>query len=145
MLGEVAGNTVDLTDIGEVVRDEWLRSEEVRKEIGLGDFVVMPNHLHAIVLIDPAQSRRPRLLPRPSNDGTPSRTLSSLVAGFKAATTRRANTILDTSPRPLWQRNYHERVIRNEDELNRIAEYIQNNPLKWTDDPNHPNKQRSTV
>lgn len=131
-------DAIDLTEVGEAVRDEWLRSSEIRKEIQLGEFVVMPNHFHAIVFIEQAESRRPRLLPRPSNDGTPNRTLSSLVAGFKAATTRRANAILGTSHRPLWQRNYYERVIRDDAELSRISEYVRDNPLKWSDDPNHP-------
>jgi REP element-mobilizing transposase RayT len=139
VLGEVANDGVNLSEVGQSVREEWLRSAEIRGEVNLGEFVVMPNHFHAIVMIDPPESR-PRLLPRPSDDGTPSGTLSSLVAGFKAATTRRANAILGTSGRSFWQHNYHERVIRDDDELKRISEYVVLNPLTWADDPNHPTK-----
>jgi hypothetical protein len=63
------------------------------------------------------------------------------VAGFKSAVTTRINILRGTPDVPLWQRNYYEHVIRNEDDLRRIREYIQTNPVRWELDRENPAKQ----
>jgi len=68
------------------------------------------------------------------------RSLSSLVAGFKSAATKRINETHGTPGIPVWQRNYWEHVIRNEDSLNIIREYIVNNPLRWHLDQQNPHR-----
>ena len=60
------------------------------------------------------------------------------MRGFKSAATKQINELRGTPGKPVWQRNYFERVIRDEDELNRIREYIIYNPLKWADDKENP-------
>lgn len=67
------------------------------------------------------------------------RSLSSLIAGFKCATTTRINTIRNSPGTPVWQRNYYEHIIRNESSLQNIRQYIQNNPTSWETDQLHPN------
>lgn len=62
-----------------------------------------------------------------------------MLAGFKSAVTKRINELRGTPYKPVWQRNYYEHVIRNEDDLNEIREYIANNPLKWDLDKENPN------
>jgi REP element-mobilizing transposase RayT len=64
--------------------------------------------------------------------------IGSILAGFKSATTKRINQIRANSGCPVWQRNFYERVIRNEHELARAREYIVNNPLKWELDQENP-------
>jgi len=64
--------------------------------------------------------------------------LGSFIAGFKSATTRRVNRIRGTPGAPFWQRNYHEHVIRDEDDLDAIRTYILHKPLRWELDDNHP-------
>jgi REP element-mobilizing transposase RayT len=66
------------------------------------------------------------------------KSISSFVAGFKSAVTKQINQIRNTPGTPVWQRNYYEHIIRNEKELEKIREYIQNNPLKWGLDENNP-------
>ncbi len=148
-----------LNEYGKIVYREWFRSTDMRRELELyGDeFVVMPNHIHGIVwLVEPGGTadgagahgraplhRRaplPRAPRRTSHDGEshpdktlhrPPRSLSSFVAGFKSAVTKCINQIRKTPGAPVWQRNYYEHIIRDEPSLNRIRQYIAENPLRW--------------
>ena len=65
------------------------------------------------------------------------------MAGFKSAVTRRINDLRGTPYMAVWQRNYYEHVIRNEDDLDEIREYIVNNPLKWDLDSENPQNARA--
>ncbi len=121
-----------LNHSGGVVNDEWRRSEQIRREITLDEFVVMPNHLHGIVFIENTAGANGRSPLHRKNMG--SKTLSSFVAGFKSSVTKQINQIRQLSGIPVWQRNYYEHVIRDENDLNRIREYIINNPLQWGND-----------
>jgi REP element-mobilizing transposase RayT len=66
--------------------------------------------------------------------------LGAVVRSFKARSTKLVNRLRGTAGVPVWQRNYYERVVRDDDELIRIREYILDNPRKWADDPNHPDR-----
>ena len=137
LLGEVIKGEMVVNEYGRIVQEEWYRSVEIRHEVQLDEFVVMPNHLHGIVVLVGATGRSPlRLKPGPSP-----RSLGSFVGGFKSATTTRINDLRGTHGIPLWQRNYYEHVIRNEDDLHRIREYIQTNPLRWELDRENPAQQ----
>jgi REP element-mobilizing transposase RayT len=146
LFGEIAGERIILNRTGEIVKAEWLRTAELRPRISLDEFVIMPNHLHGIIITDGtvgAYCNTP--LPKQSNQEkavlkSPSQNIGAIVRGFKAAATKILNTIRQTPGAQLWQRNYYERVIRNEDELNRAREYILNNPLKWDLDEENPEK-----
>ena len=153
IFGEVSYGEMQLSGLGEIVNEEWLRSGTIRQEIQLFDdeFVVMPNHVHGIVRIievagandvrlarERAHAMRPdkpNTLTRDSLRRAP-RSLGSFVAGFKAAVSSRAARELRITG--IWQRNYHEHIIRNETEFNNIWHYIDTNPLHWHDDQLHP-------
>ena len=112
----------------------------------------MPNHVHFIVWLDPpdtvgmqlncAPTTTPSIPNAPTTVGQsytvdPQRpTLGQIVRAFKAAITRRIRK--SGADEFVWQRNYYEHIIRNEDELNRIREYIANNPTQWERDDNYP-------
>jgi len=139
LFGDVVDGAMVLSPYGEIARDEWRRSAAMRAELELDAFVVMPNHVHGIVKIASleeagadvgAHGRAP--LHRPP------RSLGSFIAGFKAATTKRINAARQTPGQPVWQRNYYERIIRDEEELNRIRQYIVDNPACWEEDPENP-------
>ena len=178
LFGEVVAGEVRLSALGMIVREEWMRSGEIRKELRLykDEFVIMPNHVHGIVWIIGADGNCPEgggasLAPvhggmdhavgvgadgirpdgihpdgnRPEGEGASlapeqlrreARSLSSFIAGFKATVTSRARRELNISG--IWQRNYYEHVIRDEVDLRRIEDYIQNNPLRWGQDQLHP-------
>jgi REP element-mobilizing transposase RayT len=124
-----------LNRLGRIAEEEWLRCKQLRAEVDLGAFVVMPDHFHGIVMIAPlaANSRGPNTeecIPQGSALYRRPRSLGALVAGFKSSTTRRINLLRNSPGAAVWQRNYHERVIRNDRELAAISEYILSNPLK---------------
>jgi putative transposase len=132
--------------------------------VELDEWVVMPNHVHGIiVIVDDAGGRgeasgEPRLaeigvthgqpplgvnplsldaspLPEPESPcGPPSGSLGTIVGNFKSVTTRRINRIRKTPGAPVWQRNYYERIIRNERELNVVRQYVRENPAHWAED-----------
>ena len=141
LFGGIADGEMRVDGYGEVVRDEWLRSVQIRREIELDAFVVMPNHLHGIVVIRDVGAHGRAPLP-PLAPHRPPRSLGSFVAGFKSAVTKRINEIRDAPGVPVWQRNYYEHVIRDEDDLDRVRRYIAENPLRWSEDPENPLEAR---
>ena len=140
VFGEVTVDGVRLTPIGEIACDEWRRSADLRAEVQLDTFVVMPNHIHGIVVIrdgNPRDRRSPRAHGRAPLH-RPGRSLGALIAGFKAAATSRINRLSGSPGAPVWQRNYYEHIIRNGEELARTREYIAGNPGRWAEDPENP-------
>ena len=145
IFGNITDGEMRLNEIGQIAAEEWTKSERVRDEIELDEWVIMPNHLHGIVWITANHDSRnvgaTGRSPLPS--GPKPRSLGAMVAGFKSAATKRINAVLGTPGAPFWQRNYYEHVIRNEDTLDRVRQYIRDNPSKWPDDPDNPaNRQR---
>jgi REP element-mobilizing transposase RayT len=128
---------LELSAYGRIVADGWYRSAEIRREIELDVFVVMPNHIHGIVLIHEGRAHRRAPLPSDRNHRKP-RSLGSFLAGFKNATTTQINILRGTPGMSFWQRNYYERIIRDETELNYIRQYIINNPMQWEMDRENP-------
>ena len=154
-LGQIEDGKMILNIYGQIAHEEWVRSAVIRHEIQLDEFIVMPNHLHGIVIITDdasgathsvgahgfvgATGRSP-LRMQTMRPGPPPKSLGSFIAGFKSAATQRINALRGTPGLPVWQHNYYEHVIRNEDEWNEIRTYIAENPLKWELDENHPSR-----
>jgi len=155
IFGNIKDGKLQLNIFGEIVKQEWIKTEEIRENCSVGEFIIMPNHFHAIISIDY------QLKSQEKNIGkfkSPSNTIGAIIRGFKGATTKRIKKIirnnslstgeLQFAPIPtrfaptelidlnksIWQRNYWEHIIRNENEYNRISEYIINNPIKWQND-----------
>jgi REP element-mobilizing transposase RayT len=137
LFGRVADGRTNLSALGESVSKEWLRSEKIRRELELDHWVLMPNHLHGVCVLVPSDGNRD-VAPVHPGLSRPPRSLGSFVAGFKAATTRLARERFGFSAPSLWQSNYWEHIVRNEDELARIREYIALNPARWNADPDNP-------
>jgi putative transposase len=116
-------------DLQPIVLNQWNRIKTRFPEIELDEFVVMPNHIHGIIFIVGAIHESP--LHELSLQYRRNMLLSKVVGYFKMNTAKEANEVLNRTGLPFWQRNYYEHVIRNEEELKKIQEYIQNNPLKW--------------
>lgn len=144
LFGEIVDGEMRLNEIGAMVAKDWLHSAEVRKEIEIDEWVIMPNHFHAIVWIVGAHGNAPSDRPIESAGSVQAhyhaplrrpRSLSTLLAGFKRISTMNINRIREMVGIPVWQRNYYERIIRTDRELHAIREYIRLNPMKWEDDP----------
>jgi len=143
LFGDVVDGEVALNEYGQIAHEEWRASEDIRREIELDAFVIMPNHVHGIVWIrdtgdDPAAGTHNAGAHSRAPLHRPPRSLGSFIAGYKSAATRRINCLRDTPGAPVWQRNYYERIIRNDTAMGRIREYIRHNPARWAEDRLHP-------
>ncbi|MCI0699389.1 hypothetical protein L0337_46225 [candidate division KSB1 bacterium] len=168
IFGEIRDGKMHLNEIGKIVEAEWLKTAEIRDNVELDAFVVMPNHVHGIIIItgnagtddvvganDSKNSvdrtvgvdRRPPDRGIQSNvgahGGAPLRrkpqSIGSIVAGFKSTVTKQINIIRNTPGVPVWQRNYYEHIIRNEKAFTRIQRYIIENPAQWQYDQENRN------
>ena len=137
LFGDVLDGVMVLNDAGRLVESVWEGLIERFSSIKLDAFVVMPNHVHFIVNIaEPAGKNEAAHGNRAGQGRAP--TLDRIVGAFKSISAARINRLLSRAGRPLWQRNYYERVIRNEPELHALRDYIIYNPLKWADDSENP-------
>jgi putative transposase len=118
-------------DTTAIVKETWNALPKRFPNVEIDEFIVMPNHVHGVIWIMSRQAP-PRL------------TLGDVVCAFKSITAIAGNRLLGRSARPFWQRHYYERVLRDDRELNGARQYIQDNPLKWQDDPNNPKRQTTT-
>ena len=97
----------------------------------------MPNHLHGIIRIVAQAARTAERFGKPVSGSIP-----TIVRAFKSVTTRRINAIRGVSHTSVWQENYFEHVIRDEEQTNRIRRYIADNPARWEDDEDNPFRVR---
>lgn len=119
LFGEITDDTVSLNDAGKIVHDLW--SGMFRWAEQVPTWIVMLNHLHGVIAITEESNR-----PRP---------LGQMIAAFKALSTKRINQMRGIRAGIVWQRNFYEHIIRNERSLERILSYIEDNPSRWSVDP----------
>ncbi len=126
-----------LSNFGDIVVAEWLKTATIHAGIELGEFVVMPNHFHGILILGEGTARR---APTIEKFGQPvAGSIPTIIRSFKSAVTKCINEIRNTPGAPVWQRNYYEHIIRNEADYTGIVEYIAHNPQQWAEDSLHPN------
>ncbi len=119
----VCPNTADpephmlANDIGRIVEKCWYKINNLYENVKTDAFCLMPNHIHGIIVISEGGQGRPPL--------------HKIIQGYKSVSTRMCYKY---NYRNIWQRNYYDRIIRNEEEYSKIQEYIINNPLKWHED-----------
>jgi REP element-mobilizing transposase RayT len=132
-LGQVIDGEMQMSSAGRIVLEEWPRTEEVRGNVCLDEFVVMPNHIHGIVIIEesPLQTQA-SASHRDASTGRPrlyANSLGSIVAQFKSVATKR---IWDAGfPDFAWQPRFYDHIIRSAESLDAIRRYIRDNPAKW--------------
>ncbi len=135
---------MELSPIGKIAESEWLKTFELRPDMNLyqGEFVVMPNHFHAIIgvgenryninggdYMDAMHGVPTKTPTNPINQFRPqSKNLASIIRGFKSSVTIAARKI---DPTFKWQSRYHDHIIRDEASFHRITNYIIQNPAKW--------------
>lgn len=170
LFGEIEDGGMALNPAGEIIRKIWMEIPLFYSGIMLDEFLTMPNHIHGIIVIIETDTvgAGPCACPRTSAESTesgqlqpgrtqkgqsqgiaPTKTLSipEVIHRFKSLTTRKyINGVKENNWQPfnkrLWQRNYYEHIIRNEEELNASREYIVNNPIKWELDKENPKNFR---
>ncbi|HPX60001.1 MAG TPA: transposase [Bacteroidales bacterium] len=145
-----------------IAHNEWIKTPQIRPNIILHEFIIMPNHMHGIIeIIYRGKSNSPLCtgeLNSPQYTGelnspkiefpkiktnvcdtplqSPSQTIGAIVRGYKSAVTKQLNAL--GMHEKLWQRNYYEHIIHNEQSYIRISEYICDNPQKWANDKFSP-------
>lgn len=138
LFGQINGGEMHLNEMGTVVDECWQSIPTHYTEVELGEYVIMPNHLHGILYINtvgvnhhsPGNGANNDSLDNDNgaNNDSPlrgtSRTVGSIIRGFKIGVTKLAGY----SP---WQRNYYEHIIRNQQSHEQIANYIISNPINW--------------
>ena len=136
--GTVIKGQMQLSAIGRIVAEEWGKTAEIRSSIELDQWVIMPNHFHAIVILKSESTGAKTSYP-PISNGLPqlkSNSLGALVGQFKSACTRRIWAM--GHQEFAWQPRFHDRIIRDEIAFGRVQDYIANNPKKWGRGRHHP-------
>jgi len=157
--GEISNQKIGLSEIGEIAHRFWNEIPNHFPFVELGEFVVMPNHVHGIIIIDKPNGGNGNAIPNatletrktvetqnfaslqsppPSQQhhhantfGPQSQNLASIIRGYKAGVKKYATlNRIDFA----WQSRFHDHIIRNNDSFQRISDYILNNPLNWTED-----------
>jgi len=148
--GAITDSKMRPSEAGSIVQATWNALPEHYPHVALDSFVLMPNHMHGIIVImrrDDINHRRGGFQTRPYTAEehlvpTP-QGLPEIVRAFKTFSSRRINQACGTLGAKVWQRNYWERIIRDDEELAGIREYIQNNPARWDLDKLHPQSEWS--
>ena len=185
IFGEIENGEMRLNEIGNMIAGFWREIPNVYRHVEIDKFIVMPNHLHGIIIvhenIQPIRTvgatgrdetmvacgvvgatqwdetmvpygtvgatqwvapTNPVIHPNPTNGGGRNTiapgSIGSIIGQFKSVATKRINQFRNMTHASIWQRNYHEHIIRDMNELSRIREYIRNNPMAWgMDDENY--------
>jgi putative transposase len=141
MLSTVRGEQVDLSPAGEVARGVWYALPDRFPQLVLDEFIIMPNHLHAILAFVGAGIAPPDAATMKSGHLN-LYSLPAVIGAFKSISTIKINRLLSRSGLPFWQRSYYEHIIRNSGDMKNAQRYILENPLKWSLDPEHPQSRR---
>ena len=128
LLGQVAGGLMDCNAAGQMIDRWWRKLPSKFPSLTLDEFGIMPNHVHGILSLEASQ-------------GEPA--LGDVAEWLKTMTTNEYIRGVKTLgwrgfPGRLWQRNYHDHVVRDPEELGRIRQYIRENPARWADDVENP-------
>lgn len=149
VFGRIKGMEMKLNRFGIAVQSVWDHLERHFPEIALDQFVIMPNHIHAIIwILDRSVLAGLRPAPDPigrkaafkaaSTTEPKIHCLSDIVRSLKGFSTREINALRGTSGKTVWQQNYYERIIRTDEELFKTRNYILENPQRWDSDPDRP-------
>ncbi|PIQ09392.1 MAG: transposase [Ignavibacteriales bacterium CG18_big_fil_WC_8_21_14_2_50_31_20] len=140
--GNIKSGNMNYSSIGEIVKEEWWLTNVVRKNVDLDEFVIMPNHIHGIVIInsggksDFVGSGLPKMTQRVISTDThvtlKANSLGAIIGQFKSVCTKRIHSLYHNDFK--WQPNYYEHIIRGQKDLERIRNYILQNPSKWEKD-----------
>ena len=168
ILGKIFDNKMILNDLGEIVRNELIKTEKMRKNVRIDVFQIMPNHVHVILVIKNISDNENNNVGEKCGDNvgaycqdnvgaycqdnvgaycntplqnknkfvSPKNNLGSIIRGIKSTTTKQIG-LIELDGLPVWQRSFHDRIIRNENEYLKIKEYIKNNPKMWGRDRNN--------
>ncbi len=127
----VRDGRIQHNELGQIAESCWQQIERIRTGIALDAYIVMPNHVHGILLF----SGEDVAVNTPTaGRGLAAGSLGAVLAQYKSAVTKQSRFIESPPTDPIWQRNYHDHIIRSSASLDRIRRYIIENPARWEDD-----------
>lgn len=135
--GKIVNGKMKYSTSGQIAHECWLDLPNHYLNCILGEFIIMPNHVHGVITIDYKSNVETGLKPV-STEEIKHYSLFEIIRGFKTFSSRKINDHFRTPGRTLWQPRFHDRIIRNEFELSAKVEYILNNPARWEEDNNNP-------
>ena len=151
LFGEIVDGAMSVSALGQIVEACWVSIPTHFPSTTLDDFVVMPNHVHGIIVLGDtdtppvgAQHAAPAMPDAPEDAGSahrinvPAGSLGAIVRSFKAAATKRINDLRRSPGESVWQRNYYDHIIPDQEGLMRVRAYIANNPARWAFDAENP-------
>ncbi|MBC8334837.1 MAG: transposase [Anaerolineales bacterium] len=135
LFGEVVDGVMRLNNAGKIVKTVWVELPIHYPHVELGTFVVMPNHVHGVIIL--TDTVGVGLRPAPT---IPAKhySLSEIMRALKSFSSRRIHQTEKFSQKRIWQRGFHDRIIRNDAEWQKIHLYIETNPANWDDDEENP-------
>ncbi len=127
LFGKVVNGEMQLNDLGTIVHQEILKIEAHYDNVKVDKFIVMPNHVHMIIVLLDAEGINP--FPTKQYD------IPNIIGKLKAGVTRIVgNVFMHSANKPIWQRSFHDHIIRNEQDYLKIWNYIDTNAGKWEQD-----------
>ena len=154
LFGEVVNKEMVLSKFGLVAKQQWEKLPKRFPNIELGAYMIMPNHMHGIIVITDGRGTAGRFTVKiiQALRRAPTReqfqkpvkgSIPTMIRSYKSAVSYRINLMRGTDGVPVWQSNYYEHIIRNETDLQNKTDYINANPLLWDEDDENPiNKNR---
>ncbi|MHB9040170.1 MAG: transposase [Melioribacteraceae bacterium] len=132
--GKIVKGKMDLNELGSIAEEEWLKTKSLRSNIDLDYYVIMPNHIHGIIILNNEKRRDVARYVSTQNIifskiSPKENSLSAIIRSFKSAVSKRMHEL--GFYHFSWQSRFYERIIRNEKELMNIRKYIEQNPMKW--------------
>lgn len=162
LFGEIVNGEMKLNNAGKIVQWEWLELPKRLHYVELGVYVVMPNHFHGILYFLEYVGATRQGLTNTNSDTIPLQTkttvgidgsplprgpkpasLGAIMSQFKSRVTKRLWKTLELNNTPIWQRNYYEHIIRNDQDLKNKTDYIEANPMLWDEDDVNPKNAKS--
>ena len=146
LFGNVLDGQMPLNEAGQIIQSVWNGLPQFYEGIELDVFIIMPNHVHGVIVLravvgaiheSPLQSIRESSAPIPITDRR-QMLLSKVIGRFKMVSAKRINGLRQSRGSALWQRNYYEHIVRGDESLKRIRQYIIDNPAQWESDRENP-------
>lgn len=128
--GKIKNNKIVLSKIGEMANHYWQKIPEHFSDVKLDEYIMMPNHVHGIIIIESVGNRHACSLQRRQSQKIP-----TIIGSFKSAVSKCVNENFNYNNFN-WQKSYYDHIIRNNESLNKIRKYIIYNPIKWLEDKN---------
>lgn len=138
LFGDIIDGEMQLNEAGRTIQSLWNELPTFYSGSEIDEFAIMPNHFHAIIVLIESVGAIHESPQRITVTERRNMAIPKMIGRFKMTSSKRINQFRGTPGATVWQRNYWERVIRNEIELNALRDYIANNPLQWHLDTLHP-------